>query len=59
MAETDLDGVAYAFMGDTHAGQLLKRIAEQHGGRGGGRPEIAQGRLPEGTTLGPDVLDGV
>jgi alanyl-tRNA synthetase len=36
---------------DTHAGQLLKRIADAHGGRGGGRPEIAQGRLPPGARV--------
>jgi alanyl-tRNA synthetase len=31
------------------AGELLKRVAQAAGGRGGGRPELAQGRLPAGT----------
>ncbi len=28
-----------------HAGQLLKSLAEKHGGKGGGRPDFAQGAL--------------
>jgi alanyl-tRNA synthetase len=31
-----------------HCGELLKHIASATGGRGGGRPELAQGRLPGG-----------
>jgi alanyl-tRNA synthetase len=32
----------------THCGELLKRVAAAVGGRGGGRPDAAQGRLPAG-----------
>ena len=32
-------------------GAWLKAKAEAHGGRGGGRPERAEGRLPKGTTV--------
>ncbi|HEX3343922.1 MAG TPA: alanyl-tRNA editing protein [Polyangiaceae bacterium] len=32
-------------------GAWLKRVAGQHGGRGGGRPERAEGRLPRGLPL--------
>jgi alanyl-tRNA synthetase len=35
--------------GALNAGELLKRLASETGGRGGGRPEQAQGRLPSGT----------
>ncbi len=31
-----------------HAGELLRAVASAAGGRGGGRPEHAQGRLPAG-----------
>jgi alanyl-tRNA synthetase len=32
-------------------GAWLKKVAAQHGGRGGGRPERAEGRLPKGLAL--------
>ncbi len=32
-------------------GAWLKRVAAEHGGRGGGRPERAEGRLPRGLPL--------
>lgn len=34
-----------------HAGQLMQRLAKLCGGRGGGRPERAEGRLPAGVDL--------
>lgn len=34
--------------GDVGCGDLLKRLAKATGGRGGGRPDHAQGRLPAG-----------
>src|SRR5580692_6655015 len=33
------------------AGTWLKAMAQKHGGRGGGRPERAEGRLPRGIDL--------
>jgi alanyl-tRNA synthetase len=36
-------------------GAWLKRVAAAHGGRGGGRPERAEGRLPSG--LSPEKLE--
>ncbi len=33
------------------AGQVMKRLAQATGGRGGGRPERAEGRLPAGEAL--------
>jgi alanyl-tRNA synthetase len=36
-------------------GAWLKRVAAEHGGRGGGRPERAEGRLPSG--LSPEALE--
>ncbi|HEY8040081.1 MAG TPA: DHHA1 domain-containing protein [Polyangiaceae bacterium] len=38
-------------------GAWLKRIAAAHGGRGGGRPERAEGRLPRGLSL--EALAGI
>jgi alanyl-tRNA synthetase len=32
-------------------GAWLKDVAARHGGRGGGRPERAEGRLPRGLSL--------
>jgi alanyl-tRNA synthetase len=32
-------------------GAWLKSVAARHGGRGGGRPERAEGRLPRGLSL--------
>jgi alanyl-tRNA synthetase len=32
-------------------GAWLKSVAARHGGRGGGRPERAEGRLPRGLPL--------
>ena len=34
------------------AGAALRRTVEQHGGRGGGRPEFAQGAVPPGEVAG-------
>jgi alanyl-tRNA synthetase len=31
---------------DFDCGAFVKRVAAAHGGRGGGRPETAEGRLP-------------
>ncbi len=36
---------------DTHAGQLLGALAKASGGKGGGRPERAEGRLPADADL--------
>jgi len=33
---------------DAHCGELMRAIAKATGGRGGGRPELAQGRVPAG-----------
>ncbi len=34
-----------------HAGNLVKAIAEKAGGRGGGRPNMAQAGLPDAAAL--------
>ncbi len=34
-----------------HAGNLVKAIAQAVGGRGGGRPNMAQAGLPDATAL--------
>ncbi|HJZ84061.1 MAG TPA: alanyl-tRNA editing protein [Polyangia bacterium] len=36
-------------------GALVKQLAAAHGGRGGGRPEIAEGRLPPGVDFAAAV----
>lgn len=41
-----------------HAGNLMKHLAEQLGGRGGGRPDMAQGGGTNAENL-PAALDGV
>lgn len=43
--------VARGPQSDVHAGQLLRALAEATGGRGGGRPERAEGRLPADADL--------
>ncbi|MFK7990275.1 MAG: alanine--tRNA ligase-related protein [Sandaracinaceae bacterium] len=43
---------------DEDAGALLRNIAEAHGGRGGGRKALAQGRLPEGISAA-ELNEGV
>jgi len=41
---------------DFDCGGFLKRIAAAHGGRGGGRPEMAEGRLPSHVDWSPAGL---
>jgi alanyl-tRNA synthetase len=38
--------VARGAESDFDCGAFVKRVAAAHGGRGGGRPEAAEGRLP-------------
>jgi len=46
--------VARAAGTNVHAGALLRQLVERHGGKGGGRPELAQGGGL--TSAAPDVL---
>ncbi len=43
---------------DTHMGTLIRQACELIGGRGGGRPEFAQGGGPDGSRV-PEALDAV
>ena len=36
---------------DGHAGSAMRALAKETGGRGGGRTEHAQGRVPTGTAF--------
>ena len=38
-----VSGVGKSLLGRVHAGEMLNHVAEQLGGRGGGRPDMAQG----------------
>ncbi len=51
-------GVNGAPMGKVKAGELLGHVASQIGGKGGGRPDLAQGGGEDGPALAP-ALDGV
>jgi len=46
MPETQLVLAARGAASDFDCGAFVKRLAAAHGGRGGGRPEMAEGRLP-------------
>lgn len=49
--------VLFARGGDApgHMGNLLRSVLQEVGGNGGGRPEFAQGAIPD-ATLGPQIL---
>ena len=51
-------GVNGSAMGKVKAGELLSHIASQIGGKGGGRPDLAQGGGEDGPALA-SALDGV
>jgi len=55
------EGIAVLFTrgpdAQMHAGALLKKVAASVGGRGGGRPGHARGRLPTGTDFRATVED--
>jgi alanyl-tRNA synthetase len=55
------DGVAVLIaMGpqaDGHAGEAMRALARETGGRGGGRAEHAQGRLPKGASFEPLITE--
>nr|WP_220486499.1 alanine--tRNA ligase [Luteimonas sp. MC1782] len=51
-------GVSGAALGKVKAGELLSHIAGRIGGKGGGRPDMAQGGGPDGAAL-VDALAGV
>ena len=42
--------------GLVHAGELIKKIAEVVGGKGGGRPDFAQAGGPEAKKLDQEAL---
>jgi alanyl-tRNA synthetase len=44
-------GVQGAALGRIKAGELLSHVAGQIGGKGGGRPDMAQGGGPDGPAL--------
>ena len=44
-------GVKGSTMGKVKAGELLAHVAGQIGGKGGGRPDMAQGGGPDGPAL--------
>jgi alanyl-tRNA synthetase len=51
-------GVQGAALGRVKAGELLSHVAAQIGGKGGGRPDMAQGGGQDGPAL-LAALDGV
>src|SRR5690606_17648718 len=51
-------GVSGAASGRIKAGELLSEVAGRIGGKGGGRPDLAQGGGPDGPDLAV-ALDGV
>jgi len=51
-------GVQGAALGRVKAGELLAHVAAQIGGKGGGRPDMAQGGGPDGPEL-VSALQGV
>jgi alanyl-tRNA synthetase len=51
-------GVKGSALGKVKAGELLAHVATQIGGKGGGRPDMAQGGGPDGPALA-QALDGV
>ncbi len=51
-------GVSGAASGKVKAGELLSHVASQVGGKGGGRPDLAQGGGEDGPALAP-ALQGV
>ncbi len=51
-------GVSGAALGKVKAGELLSHVAGRIGGKGGGRPDMAQGGGPDGPAL-VDALAGV
>ena len=51
-------GVSGTASGRVKAGELLAHVAAQIGGKGGGRPDMAQGGGPDGPAL-VAALDGV
>jgi alanyl-tRNA synthetase len=51
-------GVQGRALGKVKAGELLAHVAAQIGGKGGGRPDMAQGGGPDGPAL-VDALKGV
>jgi alanyl-tRNA synthetase len=44
-------GVQGSALGKVKAGELLSHVAAQIGGKGGGRPDMAQGGGPDGPAL--------
>jgi alanyl-tRNA synthetase len=44
-------GVKGSALGKVKAGELLSHVAAQIGGKGGGRPDMAQGGGPDGPAL--------
>jgi alanyl-tRNA synthetase len=44
-------------VGRVHAGKLLGAVAETLGGRGGGKPDMAQGGAPHDAAKLPQALD--
>ena len=51
-------GVKGSALGKVKAGELLSHVAAQIGGKGGGRPDMAQGGGPDGPALAA-ALEGV
>ena len=51
-------GVAGAALGKVKAGDVLSEVARKINGKGGGRPDMAQGGGEDGPELRP-ALDGV
>jgi len=46
-----LVGVSGKALAHVHAGELMRALAERSGGKGGGRPDLAQGGAPDGPAL--------
>ena len=44
-------GVSKSLSGDVHAGELVKHLASLGNGRGGGRPDMAEGGVQDGDSL--------